>query len=276
MGTVLSDIELLPKTKSTAKELKALSVHNGWAGFVVFLLADPHLLEGGERSQDGATDPDGILAFWRSNDLDLHGGGSQGCDLLLHTVSDARVHGAASGQNCVGIQVFTDVHVTLHDAVVGGFVDTTGFHSQEGWLENGLRTPEPLVANGDDLAVGKLVALLQGRGGSSGGHLLLEVESHIAQLLLDVTDDLPLGSGGEAVATLGQDLHEVVCQISASQIQTQDGVGQGVTLVDGHGVGDTISGVEYDTSGTTGSVQRQDSLNSYVHGGGVERLEHDL
>lgn len=30
--------------------------------------------------------------------------------------------------------------------------------------------------------------------------------------------------GGEAVASLCEDLHQIVCQISASQIQTQDGV----------------------------------------------------
>jgi len=32
--------------------LEAFSVDNGWTRFVVFLFADPHLLEGGERSQD--------------------------------------------------------------------------------------------------------------------------------------------------------------------------------------------------------------------------------
>merc|ERR1712109_87997 len=49
------------------------------------------------------------------------------------------------------------------------------------------------VADGDDLAVGKLVGLLEGGGGSSGGHLLLEVQGDVAELLLDVTDNLALG-----------------------------------------------------------------------------------
>ncbi len=35
--------------------------------------------------------------------------------------------------------------------------------------------------------------------------------------------------GGEAVATLGQDLHQVVSQVATSQVQTEDGVGQSVT-----------------------------------------------
>merc|ERR1712072_1577051 len=112
-------------------------------------------------------------------------------------------------------------------------MDTTGLHTQEGRLEEGLRGTEPLVANGDDLAVGKLIGLLQGGGGSSGGHLLLKVKSNIAQLLLDVTDNLPLSSGGEGVATLGEDLHQVVGELAASQVQTEDGMGKSITLIDG-------------------------------------------
>merc|ERR1711998_648627 len=81
--------------------LEALAVDNGGAGLVVLLLGDPHLLEGGEGSQDGASDPDGVLPLWGSDDLDLHGGGSQGSDLLLHSVGDSGVHGGASGHDGV-------------------------------------------------------------------------------------------------------------------------------------------------------------------------------
>ena len=50
-------------------DLEALPVDNGGACLVVLLLADPHLLEGGQGSQDGATDPDGVFPLWGSNDL---------------------------------------------------------------------------------------------------------------------------------------------------------------------------------------------------------------
>merc|ERR1712135_232384 len=236
------------------KRLEALPVDNGWAALVVLLLGDPHLLEGGQGGQDGATDPYGVLPLGGSDDLDLDGGGSQGGDLLLHTVGNAGVHGG----------------------VEGGLVDAAGLHAQEGRLEEGLGAPESLAADGDDLAVGKLVGLLEGGGGGSGGHLLLEVEGDIAELLLDVTDDLSLGGGGEGVASLGEDLHEVVGELTASQVQTEDGVGEGITFVDGDGVGDTISGVHDDTGGTAGGVQGEDSLDGDVHGGHVEGLEHDL
>ena len=71
-------------------------------------------------------------------------------------------------------------------------------------------------------------------------------------------------------------LHEIVCEIASGQVQTEDGVGQGVPLVDGHGVGDAIAGVEHDTGGAPGGVQGQHGLDSHVHGGSVKRLEHDL
>merc|ERR1719330_1784097 len=258
------------------RSLEALAVDNGWAALVVLLLGDPHLLEGGQGSQDGSSDPDGVLPLGRSDDLDLDGGGSEGGDLLLHTIGNTGVHGSASGHDGVGVQVLTDVHVALHDGVEGGLVDAAGLHSEEGRLEEGLGAAETFVADGDDLAVGKLVGLLEGGGGGGGGHLLLEVEGDVAELLLDITDNLALSGGGEGVATLSEDLHEVVGELTASKIQTEDGVGESITFIDGDAVGDTISGVHDETGGTSGSVEGEDSLDGDVHGGHVEGLEHDL
>merc|ERR1711920_895195 len=170
--------------------LEALPVYNGGAALIILLLGDPHLLEGGEGSKDGASDPDGVLPLRGSNDLDLDGGGSKGGDLLLHPVSNTRVHGGASRHDGVGVQVLPDVNIALHDGVVGGLVDATGLHAKEGRLEESLGAPEPLIANGDDLSVRKLIGLLKGGGGSSGGHLLLKVKGNIAELLLDVTDPM--------------------------------------------------------------------------------------
>merc|ERR1712122_104415 len=257
-------------------DLEALAVDNGWARFVILLLGDPHLLEGGERSKDGSSDPDRVLSLWWSNDLDLHCAWGQGGDLLLHSVGNTGVHGGASGQDGVGIQVLYDVDIALHDGVVGGLMDTAGLHTKEGWLEESLWASESLIANGDDLTVGKLIRLLERAGGSSGSHFLLKVKSNIAELLLDVTDNLPLSGGGERVASLGEDLHEMISEVTSSQVQPEDGVGESVSLVDGDGVGDTISGVEDDTGGTSGGVGGEDSLDGDIHGGGIEGLKHDL
>merc|ERR1712064_195516 len=115
-----------------------------------------------------------------------------------------------------------------------------------------------LVTDGDDLTVGQLIGLLQGSGSSSSGHLLLEVEGDIAEFLLDVPDNLPLGSGGEGVATLSEDLHQVVCEFTTSEVQTDDGVRETVTCI------------HDDTSGATRGVQREDSLDGHVHRRHVE------
>merc|ERR1712027_184759 len=258
------------------KYLEALSVDNGWAALIVFLLGDPHLLEGGQGSKDGSSDPDGVLSLRWSNDLDLDGGWSKSGDLLLHSVSNTWVHGGATRHDSVGVQVLSDINIALHDGVVSGLVDSASLHSEEGWLEESLWASESLVSDGDDLTVGKLIGLLKGGGGSSNGHLLLEVKGNIAELFLDVTDNLSLGSGGERVASLSEDLHQVVGELTSSQVKTNNGVGESITLVDGDTVGDTVTGVHDNTSGTSGSIKGEDSLDSNIHGGHVEGLEHDL
>lgn len=143
-------------------------------------------------------------------------------------------------------------------------------------MEQGLGTSESLVSDGNDLSVGKLVRFLELRRLSSGLELLLKVESNVTKLLLDVSDDFTLGSGGEWVTSLHENLDEVVGQISTGQIKTQNGVRKGETLVNGDSVRDTISRVEHDTGGSTRSVQGQDGLDRDVEGRGVEGLEHDL
>ena len=54
--------------------LEAFAVDDGGAGLVVLLLADPHLLEGGQRGQDGAANPHRVLALRGRDDLEREGG----------------------------------------------------------------------------------------------------------------------------------------------------------------------------------------------------------
>jgi hypothetical protein len=145
----------------TTTDLEAFSVDNAWTRLVILSLGDPHGLKGGERGQDGASDPHRVLPLRRSDDLDLHGARRQSGDLLLHAVGNARVHGGATRQHIVGVQVLSDVDVALHDRRVGGLVQARYLHAEEGRLEEGLGRPESLVANGNDLTVWQLVGLLQ-------------------------------------------------------------------------------------------------------------------
>lgn len=70
--------------------------------------------------------------------LDLHGAGGECCDLLLHPVTDTWVHGGATGQHVIGVQVLTDVDVALHDAIVGGFMDACRLHAYRGQRRDGV------------------------------------------------------------------------------------------------------------------------------------------
>merc|ERR1711975_122282 len=99
---------------------------------------------------------------------------------------------------------------------------------------------------------------------------------NIAQLLLDVTDNLSLGSGGEGVTSLGEDLHQVVGEFTSSEVKTEDGVGESITFIDGDSVGNTITRVHNNTGGTTRGIEGEDSLDGNIHGGHVEGLKHDL
>jgi hypothetical protein len=184
--------------------------------------------------------------------------------------------GGGSYHDNVSVQILTDIDIALHDGVESGDVDTAAFQTENARLEESLRSTETLVTNGDDLAVREFVRLLKSGALRSVLDLLLKVESDVAKLLLDVTDNFTLSGGGESVSALSKDLHQVIRQVTTSHVDTRDGVRKGETLVNGDDVGNTVTRVENNTGGTTGSIQRQNGLNGDVEGGGVEGLEDDL
>ncbi|KAF1750060.1 hypothetical protein GCK72_016606 [Caenorhabditis remanei] len=87
---------------------------------------------------------------------------------------------------------------------------------------------------------------------------------------------LAYNGGGEGVSALGENLHEIISEVTSGQVETEDGVWESISFVDWDRVGDTISGVENDSGGTSGSVEGENSLDSNIHGWGVEGLKHDL
>ena len=185
------------------------------------------------------------------------------------------------GRDCtyhdnVTIEILPYVDIALHDGVESSDVDTAALETKNAGLEESLRSPESLIADCDDLTIRKFVGLLQAGALRCSLNLLLEVKSNVAELLLDVSHDFSLGSGGESVTSLGQDLHEVVGQITTSHVHTRDSMRKGETFIDGHNVSDTITGVKHDTSSSTGGIEGQDGLDGDVEGGCVERLEDDL
>merc|ERR1719486_1670392 len=71
-------------------------------------------------------------------------------------------------------------------------------------------------------------------------------------------------------------IFQVVSEVTASQVEPEDGMGQGITFIDGDGVRNTITRVHGDTSGPTRSIQAKYSLDGNIHGRGVEGFKHDL
>jgi hypothetical protein len=251
-------------------------VDDGRSRFVIFGLGDPHLLKGREGSKDRTSDPYGVLSLRRSDNLDLHGGRSKGSQFLGHTLSNTREHSGTTGHDDVSIKILSDINVALHDGLEGAVVDTGSLLTNKVGLEEDLRAAESLTTNDDDVTIRKLVGLLKSRGLVSSLQLLVEVKSNIGKLLLDITDDFTLSSGGEAVTSLSQDLHEVISKISTSKVKTNNSVGKSITLIDRDSVGDTITRVKHASGGTTRGIERQDGLNVNIHSRDVEGLEHDL
>jgi len=184
--------------------------------------------------------------------------------------------GESTYHDYIAVEILSNINIALHDGIEGCDVDTTALKTQNAWLEECFGSSESLIANSDDLTVRKLVRLLQSGAPRGSLNLCLKVKCNIAQLLLDISDNFALGSGREGVAAFRQDLHEVVCQVTTSHVDSGNCVRKSETFVNRDNVGNTISRVEDNTSGTTGSVERQDGLDGDIEGGCVEGLEDDL
>ena len=104
---------------------EAFSVDNGRSRLVVLFLGDPHLLEGGERGQDGSSDPDGVRRTKCSH-------------LLVQSLTNSVEHGSFSRKNDVSVQFLSDIDIALYDRFVGELVNSLLFQSNEGRLGQNL------------------------------------------------------------------------------------------------------------------------------------------
>mmetsp|Transcript_76454 Transcript_76454/g.155143 ORF Transcript_76454/g.155143 Transcript_76454/m.155143 type:complete len:451 (+) Transcript_76454:116-1468(+) len=252
-----------------------LLVDDAHAALLVHGLGDPHGLEGGQGRQDGAANPHGVLALRGSHNLHLglHGIRNQGLHVLGQALGQAGVHGGAARQHDVLVHILAHINVALVDGGLHQLGDALLLDADQRRVVQALRRVPARLADGDNLAVGHLEVL-----SDIGVALLgLRVKSDVAQLLLDVAHDL-LSSGGVQVSdtALGQQLHQALGHVTAGDVDTLDGVGQSVALVDGHGVGHTITRVQHQTGGAARGVQGQHSLDGDVGGLNGEGLEHDL
>ena len=258
--------------------LEALSVNNGGSRLLVLFLGDPHAGEGRDGREDRSSDPDAVLSFGDSNDLDLGSDvlGGEFLDFLSESFGEAGEEGSSSGEDDVLVEVLSDIDIGLGDGLEALVVDSRELLADEGGLEEDFGASESLGAEGHHGTVGHLVVGFLGSAGLGLVEFLVEVKSSVAELLFDVLDDFSLGGGGEMVASLGHDLEQVVGQVSSGQVDSQDRVGQRVSVENGHQVGHTVSGVADDTGELSGGVEGQHGLDGDVKSGHVEGVEHDL
>jgi len=163
------------------------------------------------------------------------------------------------------------------DGLPGELVDGRASLAVQLGLEEQLRGAHADVAGHSDHAlVWQGVLLVELAAAVGGGLLLVVVLGNVAELLLDVTNDFKLGRRGEGLTHLEQELLEESSQHTAGDFHLFDGVGDGEALENGDSVGDTISGINDETSGATSSVEGHDGLDCHVHILDFEGFEHDL
>jgi len=83
--------------------------------FLVFLLGDPLALEGFEGCKSRSTNPNGIVSISTSNNLGLVSLWAKLINILLNSVWETLVHGGATGEDNVFIEVTSDINIALLD-----------------------------------------------------------------------------------------------------------------------------------------------------------------
>jgi len=226
-----------------------------------------------------------VLPIGRGVDLGHQVRGSQCLNFLLHARLHAFEHRAAASKHDVAEKVPPDVTLALHDGVVGVLVDTilAALHllAPVRGLEEDLGALQALTVHRDCLRAGQSVLL--GRSDvriTSRLKLGVEVMSDLTVLLLDLDGDLVgflafliIGEGQKIGVLLVQQHHEVVGQISSANGDLRDEVRQGISLVNGNGVSNTLTRVKDGTSGASRGKQGKDSLVSEVQSLNFEVLK---
>lgn len=88
---------------------------NAGSTFFVFSLSNPHVGERGQSSDNRTTDPDGESSLRGGNNLNFHGGRGEVLHFFGESFSNTLVHGRSSGKDNIGIEVFSDIDISLHD-----------------------------------------------------------------------------------------------------------------------------------------------------------------
>mmetsp|Transcript_16672 Transcript_16672/g.33679 ORF Transcript_16672/g.33679 Transcript_16672/m.33679 type:complete len:290 (+) Transcript_16672:186-1055(+) len=167
--------------------------------------------------------------------------------LLLEARGQPGVHGRATREHDVLVQVWPHVHVRLIDRVEDQRAQPFALDADEAGLEERLGRLESLGAHFDDAAIGQRVLRHDGGGLERKLLLQLEVVPHVAHLLLDLTHRLEVRRPIEGVPPQQQQLDQVLGQMASRDVEALDLVGQREPFVHRHDVGHAVARVDHDT-----------------------------
>ena len=179
---------------------EALPVHSARPKLVILGLAQPQLLERGQTGQNRPANPHGVLALWWRDDVDAHAAWHAGFQLPRHARGNALEHGRSSTEHHVFVQRLADVVVTLAHAVERSIVQSWGVAFDQAGVEQRFRGLDAFCGHTDSAAVWQLKLALARATFLHLRNLLVEVRRNVAQLLLDVLDDICLRGSRERVS----------------------------------------------------------------------------
>jgi len=132
-------------------------MNNSRSGFLIFAFCNPHSLESGEWWQYRSTDPNQEFSLLRSKNFNFHGCGGKSSDFFAKSFWNTREHGSSTTHDYVGIQVFSDINITLQNGLISNFVEARHFLSNRKWLKESFWASEFLATNVDSLTVREFV-----------------------------------------------------------------------------------------------------------------------
>ena len=116
--------------------------------------------------------------------------------------------------------------------------------------------------------------LVELRGTLGCSLFLIEVLGDVTNLFLDTLNEEHLGGIEALTSMVKKELLKPLSKDTSSDFNLTDGVDNGVTFVNGYGIGNTITRVDNETSASSISVETQDGLWGNVAISHLEVLEH--
>ena len=151
----------------------------------------PHLLESWKRSQNRTTNPDWILSFWRSQDLNLHGWCCHLCQFFAHSFSNSIKHCWTTRHDNIAVQVLSDINIAFSNWNECGFMNTLCFHTNQFWFEQDFWASESFISKCDHIPIRQFIWFVNRRWLLCLLHFFIKIKCNVTQLFFDISDREP-------------------------------------------------------------------------------------